>query len=113
MPATRESEETSGEASRPLVPLHRGVRSGKLLRLTGLILAAGGSVSLSLLIGFLARATWTDYRAPFLVLLPFAALNAVLVDLVWRSKWRALTWIVAGPAILGLLSYLEMASRAL
>lgn len=62
MPATCESGETSGEADQHLEPLNRRVRSGKLLRVAGLLLVASGSVSLSLLIGFLAQATSTDHR---------------------------------------------------
>jgi hypothetical protein len=71
------------------------------------------SVALSLWVGFVAQASSPNYLRLFLSLLPMAAVNALLVALVLRSKPGRAVWVVAIIAFLSFASYFEMAYRVL
>jgi TctA family transporter len=71
------------------------------------------SVLLSLLVGFMAQASSPDYQRLFLIILPLAVLDIVLIVFVWTGKERGKVLLVAVSAFLGFASCFEMACRVI
>ena len=69
------------------------------------------SMLLSLAIALFAQASSPNYHRLFLSLLVLAALNVVLIFVVWASKQKRQIWFVSVTAAVGLTSLAEMALR--